>query len=139
VLFIPRSLWEDRPPDKTKEGTEALFGSGMSNLPPNWLSSRVYGLAGETMLNFGPAAVPLAFALLGWVIARIQLYLHSLAANDYRRLFSPYLVILGFSLLALDSEILVFQLIKDCLVPFAVVWFSTTTDKAASATRGGEQ
>jgi hypothetical protein len=126
ALFIPRSIWPDRPRDRTKEGTEALYGRGMDNLPPDWISSRIYGLAGETMLNFGPAAIPLAFALLGWVVGRIRRFMQSLAEGDARRLLSPYLVILGFSLLVLDSDILLFQLVKDCLVPFGVLWFSTT-------------
>ena len=63
-LLIPRSVWPDRPPNKRQEGTEALFGSG-SHVPGEFEVTWLYGLAGETMLNFGPLAVPFAFAVLG--------------------------------------------------------------------------
>ena len=53
ALLIPRRIWPERPPTKVLEGTEAQTGVGSYN-EETWVSSKVYGLAGETMLNFGP-------------------------------------------------------------------------------------
>ena len=53
---LPNAIWPEPPPTKMKEGTEAQYGRG-SYAPGVFESSFVYGLAGETMLNFGPLGV----------------------------------------------------------------------------------
>lgn len=124
VLLIPKALWPERPPEKSKEGTEALYGRG-TYTAQDWVSSRVYGLAGEAMLNFGPVAVPFAFALFGVLVGGIRRFLNGLRPGDPRLLLGPFLVIFAFSTLVSDSDNLLFFLIKDGLVPFVVLWFST--------------
>src|SRR5262249_21650695 len=53
-FLIPRQILQERPGGKLEEGTELIFGRHSYSLGL-WASSKVYGLAGETMLNFGPA------------------------------------------------------------------------------------
>jgi hypothetical protein len=73
------------------------------------------------MLNFGPGAVPVFFAMLGWFVGRLQRFIRSLGPWDARRLLVPLLVTSCFSLLVGDSDNIVFFLIKQGLVPFSVV------------------
>ncbi|HKW91841.1 MAG TPA: hypothetical protein VJX92_08075 [Methylomirabilota bacterium] len=123
-LLIPRRLWPDRPPTKVLEGTEAQTGVGSYD-PETWVSSRVYGLAGETMLNFGPLGVPLAFLAFGWVVGHLQRFHSGLRPGDARRLTYPFILNLCFTILLNDSDILLFMLVKDGLVPLLVVWFAS--------------
>jgi hypothetical protein len=74
ALLVPASIWPDRPPHKTKEGTDAEFGAGTYD-EGRWYSSHVYGIAGETMLNFGPFPVPLAYMLFGMIVGRLRRFL----------------------------------------------------------------
>jgi hypothetical protein len=124
ALLIPRRVWPERPPTKVKEGTEAQFGVGSYD-EEEWSSSRVYGLAGETMLNFGPFAVPFAYLLFGLVVGRLQRFLWRARAGDARLLLYPLALILCFSILHADSDNLLFMLIKEGLVPIFVVWWAS--------------
>ncbi len=128
ALLIPKTVWPDRPPTKVKEGTEALLN--MTYDPRRWNASNVYGLAGETMLNFSPVAVPLAFGLLGLVVGRVRGLMATLAARDSRLLITPLLVILSWLLLGADSDIILFFCIKHGAVPLLVVRFSSTPGTA---------
>ncbi|RLE79038.1 MAG: hypothetical protein DRJ36_03810, partial [Thermoprotei archaeon] len=67
AILIPKAIWPNRPPTKMKAGTEMLLGKG-SYKPERWASVRVYGLAGEAMLNFGPIGVPFVFYIWGFLL-----------------------------------------------------------------------
>ncbi|MEM2057655.1 MAG: hypothetical protein QXO76_05350 [Thermoproteota archaeon] len=116
AILIPRAIWPQRPPTKVKEGTEIQYGMG-SYVPDRWVSSRVYGLAGEAMLNFGPFAVPFAFAVLGLVVGLIRNLFVKLQPGDARLLLYPFLVNLCIAILIGDSDNVVFFLVKYGLVP----------------------
>lgn len=125
-LMIPRAIWPERPPTKVKEGTEVQYGRGM------WVqgvfeSSRVYGLVGEAMLNFGYFGIPLAFAVLGYTVGRLRAYLSSLSNQDIRMLLIPLLVNACFVMLVGDSDNLVFFLLKNGLLPWVVVHLGSAT------------
>lgn len=121
ALLIPRSLWPDRPETKVKAGTQVQYGIAVF---PTIRSSRIYALAGETMLNFGVTVVPIAFAVFGLLVRKLRLWFSSWAANDARWLFAPFLVNMCFLLLTADSDNLVFVLVKNGTVPFIVVYLS---------------
>jgi hypothetical protein len=123
AVLIPRALWPERPPTKVKEGTEIQYGSG-SWRPEGLYSSRVYGLAGEAMLNFGAAAVPAAFVALGLLVSGTRRALYSLEPSDLRRMLLPLLINLCLVLLLMDSDNVVFFLAKNGTVPFSLVWLS---------------
>jgi hypothetical protein len=124
ALLVPRALWANRPPTKAKEGTEAQFGVGSWD-EYTWNSSKVYGLAGETMLNFGPIAVPLAYLIFGLIVGRLQHFLSRLDPEDTRLLLYPFLVNICVTVLTTDSDNLLFNLVKNGLVPAVVVWFGS--------------
>lgn len=121
ALLVPRSIWPERPPIKTKEGTDAFFGAGTYDRG-QWYSSKVYGIAGETMLNFGPWVVPLAYLLFGVVVGRLQWFLRKLEPGDTRLLVYPFLVMWCFSIIQSDSDNLLFNFIKDGMTPLTVIF-----------------
>ena len=124
ALLIPSSIWPDRPPTKTKEGTDAEFGAGTYD-EGQWYSSHVYGIAGETMLNFGPFPIPLAYLLVGVIVGRLRRFLWGLQPGDTRLLLFPLLVMSCFSILSSDSDNLLFNFIKDGLIPITAVWIGS--------------
>jgi hypothetical protein len=124
ALLVPRRLWPQRPPTKVQEGTEAQFGVGSYD-EETWSSSKVYGLAGEAMLNFGPFAVLAAYLGFGVVVGRLQRFGGRLRPGDARLLTYPFLVNLCFAALLGDSDNLLFMFVKDGLVPLFVVWFGS--------------
>jgi hypothetical protein len=136
LMFVPKSVWPDRPHHKAEEGTNAQFGKG-SFIPEYQESSRVYGLAGETMLNFGPLLVPPAFMVWGLGVAWLRRYLYQWRRNDPRFLLYPYLVNFAFQVLILDFDNLLFFLIKYGAVPFAVVWLSSERHMRMRMVAGG--
>jgi hypothetical protein len=123
-LFIPRAIWPDRPPLKVKEGTEALYGAG-TYVEDEWWSSLVYGLGGETMLNFGPIAVPFAYLVFGLLVGRLQRFLWKLHHGDTRLLLYPFLLIICFMALQHDSDNLLFMFVKEGFVPGLIVLFGS--------------
>ncbi len=120
AMLIPKSIWPERPPGKMKEGTEALYGRG-SYVPGAFESFRVYGVAGEAMLNFGPLAAPLAFILLGIAVGRVRHWLLSWEPFDARTLMLPLLVNLCFVVLVGDSDNVLFQVVKSGSLPLLVI------------------
>lgn len=123
-IFVPRSIWPDRPHHKSKEGTEAQYGMG-TFIPEDVESSKVYGLAGEGMLNFGPLPIPLLFIPWGLAVAWSRRPLATWHPDDARFLLYPYLVNFLFQVLILDMDNLVFFLVKHGFVPVTVLALST--------------
>lgn len=121
-ILIPRSIWPDRPINKVKEGTQIQYGM---NAYPARNSSRIYGLSGEAMLNFGVLAIPFAFVLFSLVIRKVRLWFSAWTAKDARWLLAPYLVNLCFLILTADSDNIVFFLIKNGAVPIFTVVISS--------------
>jgi hypothetical protein len=134
ALLIPRRIWPDRPPTKVLEGTEVQTGVGSYDAE-TWVSSRVYGLAGETMLNFGPLAVVGAYLAFGAVVGRLQRVHSRLRPGDARRLAYPFILNLCFTILLNDSDILLFMVVKDGLVPLSVLWLGSRAVTITSAAR----
>jgi len=84
-------------------------------------SSKVYGLAGEAMLNFGPWSVSAAFVSLGLLVGWVRRFKDYLLPWDCRLLLTPFLVNLCFAYLAGDSDTTVFFLFKQGLIPTALL------------------
>ncbi|MGQ9601031.1 MAG: hypothetical protein ACUVWZ_16685 [Anaerolineae bacterium] len=125
--IIPRVIWPSRPATKVKEGTELQYGTG-AYAPGVFASSRVYGLAGEAMLNFGVFGILFAFAVFGLVVGWIHRFIQGLHPEDARWLLVPFLVNFGLNILHGDSDNLAFFLIKNGLIPFMVVLLGSHRD-----------
>jgi hypothetical protein len=127
AILIPSSVWPDRPPTKVQEGTEVQYGNG-TYVPygrNRLVSLRVYGLAGETMLNFGPAAIPIAFVVFGCLVEWIRRRTQAWSSRDSRQLLMPFLVNLCFLVLIADSDNILFFVIKSGLAPFALIFLTS--------------
>ncbi|MCI0461837.1 MAG: hypothetical protein L0Z62_33215 [Gemmataceae bacterium] len=122
-ILVPRGLWPDRPPNVAMEGTEAQHGVG-TYTPESAESSRVYGLAGEAMLNFGPVGVPLAFLPWALGVVYVRRRLGAWSAGDARLLLYPLLIVLAFSMVFQDVENQLFFIFKYGAVPFLVIWLA---------------
>ena len=126
-IVIPRSIWPDRPPSKMKEGTEILYGRG------RWekgigLSTRVFGLAGEAMLNFGPYVVPLFYLIPSFFIGRMRRWFFTWQRAPYmdaRFLILPFLIRFSFSLFVGDVGRWVYTLFKNGALPFLILALSS--------------
>lgn len=116
VLMVPKGILSWRPPSKTKYGTEAQYGMGTYD-PEVLESSHVYGLAGETMLNFGPWPVPLMFLVLGFAVGTVRRWLYTWKPDDVRRLLIPMLINACIVVLVGDSDNLVYFFLKSGTVP----------------------
>jgi hypothetical protein len=129
TVLIPESVWPNRPPTKVKEGTEIQYGTG-SFAPDRVQSLWCYGLGGETMLNFSPLAIPLAYGMLGLLVRFSRQFVARLETEDVRNIFAPFLVIMCFYVLVWDSDNLVVLLVKLGSVPFLALLLSSDRPKA---------
>jgi hypothetical protein len=132
MLPIPSFLLPVKPATKLKEGTEIRSGSG-SYVPDVFTSTRVYGLAGEGMLNFGPMVVPVLYGLFGILVAWIGRNISSLHPGDARFFLVPLVVYLAFNVVLVDSDNLVFDFVKTGLLPTLLLWWCTSRFRVAPA------
>lgn len=127
-ILIPATVMPDRPDTKVKEGTEIELGTG-AYMPGVLWSSRVYGLAGEAMLNFGPVAVPFAYAIFGLIIGWFRREISTMMPGDSRFLLIPLGVYLCIAALSGDSDNVFFGLVKDGFLPGLVVLVCSARSK----------
>jgi hypothetical protein len=124
TLLIPASIWPSRPLTKVKEGTEIQYGS-IEDAPGQKFSSRIYGLAGEAMLNFGIFAAPAAFLVFGAYVRWLRRSLLTWDKRDSRMLILPFLINLSLLMLGSDGDNLVFVCIKNGAVPFVILFLAS--------------
>lgn len=116
AILIPKNIWPDRPDFKVDAGTEAQFGKATF-----MQSSRVYGLGGEAMLNFGPIGVIPMFALYGSAVGWYRRKFVSWQPSDARMFLAPLFAMLFANALVGDSDNLIYAVvIQGVLVSFAV-------------------
>jgi hypothetical protein len=132
AIWIPRFILPDRPDTKVKEGTLIQTGSGWD---PNYVSSHVYGLAAEAMLNFGPIAAPLSYGVFGLLIGWLRRAIARLPTGDARFLLAPLGAYMCLGILLGDSDNATFGLAKNGLLPFLVIALSTIKFKRKTAAR----
>ena len=124
ALLIPEFALPTKPETVAQEGTDIQFGSG-AYLHGVWWSSRVYGLAGEAMLNFGPLSVPLIYGAFGLLMGWFRRFMGDLKPSDARILLIPFAIYMLVSTWGADSDNLIFGMVKNGLIPFLVVWISS--------------
>jgi hypothetical protein len=124
TILLPSAILPDKPPNKSKEGTELFFGAGTYQ-PGVWVSSKVYGLAGEAMLNFGSLAVPFAFIPFGLLVGWVRRCAFTWPAGDSRLLLLPMMVNLCFVVLVSDMDNNIFFLFKNAGLPTLLIALGT--------------
>jgi hypothetical protein len=137
MVVIPKNIWPDRP-DGAQYGTEALYGRNTYD-PDTCRSSRIYGLAGEAILNFGFWAVPIAFAVFGAVVGSVRRFMATCPSGDVRQLLLPVLTILCLLMLSCNLDNVIFFCLQFMAVPAAAIGLGTTRQPsprpATSSTR----
>jgi len=118
ALLIPKSIWPERPEGKVQSGTELQYGNG---LYPLWRSSRVYGLSGEAMLNFGILPIPVFFWLFGMLVAAVRNWIVKSHPRDILLLMAPFAVNLCIVTLASDSDNILLFIIQNGFIPFIFI------------------
>src|SRR5699024_6363530 len=122
TLFIPDKIDFINFNRKASFGTDALYGNGAYE---NGLtSSKVYGLYGEAILNFGMILGLLSFVFWGVIINYINKLQHDIERYDARMLIVPLLLITAILMLINDSDNILFFLIKNGLIPFLLIFLS---------------
>jgi hypothetical protein len=122
VKLTPDALVPNPPVDKNYAGTDLLYGTGAYDA--GLRSSRIFGLVGEGMLNFGLAGGALAFLpfaiFVRWAdrVWRTALTSDGLAV----KLVAPSLVALCLLALGSDFDNVVWSLYAQVLPLAAVVW-----------------
>jgi hypothetical protein len=113
AIFIPRTLWPTRPRGAQEAYSELQDGrtAFSDGEIPN---SRVFGLSGETLLNFGWTGVPIAHVVFGILIGFVRRGIDSLRPGDARHLFAPLAVLLVTALYLLDLSQVMFMFLQDC-------------------------
>jgi hypothetical protein len=129
AMLIPRAIWPERPPGKTKWTTETEYGSGTY---PALRSSRIYGLSGEFALNFGPWLAPLSFLFMAGGVRRADAVYRLLPEADPRRILFPFAIVLLLMLLAFDSDNCVWFLIKFVSVPGSLLFLASDRLRAGA-------
>jgi hypothetical protein len=120
VDFIPFYILRFRAPGKLLYGTNAVFGEG-TYLSRVSVYTKIYGLAGEAMLNFGPYSSPFAFVLLAAAVGYAGAVNYRLGPSDSRRFLVPILSITCISVLASDFDNVIFVLLQHALIPAVFV------------------
>jgi hypothetical protein len=133
ITVLPGPVWRDRPPSKVKEVWDILYGArtyerefGRTAFSDRIITTRIFGLAGETMANFGPYSVPFGFCLLGacvgWSRRRISEWRLS---GDSRLLLAPLLTMICLTVLQGDSDNVIFYCQMSGAVPFAIIFLGS--------------
>lgn len=125
TLLVPQRFRPTSLVSKEEISSDLIWGAGVYTPGVFW-STRIYGLAGEAILNFGIFAVPIAFLVLAFVITRVQAWIQSLHKEDARLLVVPFVTYLC-CVWAVSSDLdnVVFSILKQCFV-VGIVLLATT-------------
>jgi hypothetical protein len=103
TILVPRYLWPERPYFRVDAGTEALWGKAAQRS-----SSRLYGLSGESLLNFGPFGPAPIFGVYGALLGWYRRKLGGWDRLDARTFLAPFFASMFVTALVCDSDVLVF-------------------------------
>lgn len=133
VPLIPKKIWKNKKPDSGKviAGTEMLYGpssyqerSKINRYGMGRRSTRIYGLLGEWLLNFGLPLFFLPYFVAGVLIGVYSKFYNSLKTGDVRNLLIPAMTILSFCLIINDFSNHIAYFIYSAILPFGLVFSS---------------
>lgn len=108
--YFPSAVLDYKGPTKKTAATELLYGRKGESL--GWFSTRIYGMLGEYILNFGYWTAFLVYVPLGIFLAFLDRWVASLQREDVRNFMIPLLIILIIMLFSADLDNLVFFFMK---------------------------
>ncbi len=123
LRVVPRGIWKNKPVQyKRKAGTEIVRQA----LSGEKLTSRVYGLSGEAILNFGPLGIVPAFIVFGCILGWFRKKISTMTPSDSRFFLVPLLLLVFNFAIINDLDNLTFALLRGGVLPFIIVFFSST-------------
>lgn len=125
VSIIPRAIWYNKPPGKNEAGTAIQYGEGRWK-GRDFESTRVYGLAGEAMLNFGFFGIPPAFFIYGSFLGWYRKKWSTWRSDDSRYFIAPILVLFFLTGYFGDSDNAMFEILKNGSLPILVILVSSS-------------
>lgn len=133
LTFVPRAVWPTKPMAvKNQSGAIILHGTAADGA-----SSRVYGLSGEAMINFGPMAVIPAFIVFGSLLGIVRRKILTLSPSDARLFLAPLLMLVMMMMVNSDSDNLFFLLILSVFLPFILFFWGSMKMPLEHAMIGG--
>lgn len=117
AFVIPSDFWPGRPEIRVDAGSEALWGKSTQ-----LRSSRLYGLGGEALLNFGLWGVAPIFAVYGAILGWYRRKLNSWNSADARMFLAPFFTAMLVMGLVYDSDVLLFTFITEGFLTILVVF-----------------
>ncbi|MCR4158986.1 hypothetical protein NUK34_08990 [Kerstersia gyiorum] len=99
--------------NKNSAGAELFYGSYVDIGVSDFFNSRVYGLYGEGLLNFGPVLAVVLFLFAGFFIAFINKVTLQYKKNDPRIFLIPFYSNVSFIFLMSDSDNFIFFFMKN--------------------------
>ncbi len=130
AILIPTEIWHDRPYFKVDAGTEAQLGKTASRP-----SSRVYGLSGEALLNFGPLGVICVFTVFGSILGWYRKKLASWDRADARMYLAPFFALMFLVALVSDSDNLVFAAVTQGALVITAIFSASERRRSRKETR----
>jgi hypothetical protein len=131
AFLLPSSVFDGSGvSSKVAAGTDVLYGEG--TYVSGASSSRIYGLAGEGILNFGKAGAVGAFAVLGFFIRFTdRLYVRARDGDNLRmKLIAPSLAVASVLALGQDFDNIVFFLMRQALPLAFIAWVASRSQVA---------
>ncbi len=130
AVVIPRALWPNKPLSRSRALTNLFYGEGTYE-GGSIRSSRILGLLGEALLNFGMVGIPIMYLIFGIVVGWYRKKLLTMDPGD-GRLFIVPLFTLAFMLAPFgDSDNIAFGFLKNGALPIAVILLSTNAIRPA--------
>jgi hypothetical protein len=127
LTFIPRAIWPSKP-----FAVKARAGTEISGYGETVISSRVYGLAGEGMLNFGLYGIIPPFFVFGAFLGWLRKKLVTMEPSDSRFFIFPILLLVCELMILSDTENWMYGLLQMGILPFIVVFFGSLRTRLTS-------
>ena len=113
AVFIPRNIWPTRTHGPQEAYAELAQGLSGRVRPGDKAGSRVFGLVGETLLNFGWVGVPLAHVLYGLLIAFVHRLVRGVRLGNAAGFLAPLWIFLTVELYLADLVNVAFMFFQD--------------------------
>lgn len=125
---LPSRIWPERPLDseKTVAGTELLLGPDRYVPGDRWRNtSKVFGLSGEAMLNFGIWLAPAVFVPWGFLVGRFRRATMHWPPADIRQFLAPFIALLLTIALFSDFDNLLSVFIDKAMFIIVLIFVSS--------------
>ncbi|SCG72862.1 hypothetical protein GA0070614_5089 [Micromonospora coxensis] len=126
AFLVPRYLLPERPEGtKVAVGTDITYGSGAYQA--GYRSSRVYGVAGEGVMNFGALGGITALVVFGFLVRFARRFWSDAIDNAGLavKILAPSVVLVVVNMLMWDFDNTLWFIVKHVVPTFVVLWVAS--------------